>query len=235
MSVRLWSNDVYSVFPQQQPEKAESSAQARLATISETEPEPVAEADGQFERIWSVSAMSETRSVCVESAAFEVAEEKQAFTIVLPLAVNVSKITFLFREDNLGGLLYIDVGTGSVIGATEESAEAGDTSVAVTDTATEAFFAGSNIVLDSTRYTVTSVNLRRNTVRFSPALGSAVPAGTKAGFSVPIAKSLLIARTGEFTIDVGNRFLPMKCPITLVYTKRGEDTKMCFMNIEYTT
>ena len=235
MNVRLWSNDVYSVFPQHQTDKAESSAQARLASISETEPEPVSEADGQFERIWSVSPMSGTRSVCVESAAFEVTEEKQAFTIVLPLAVNVSKITFLFREENLGDLLYIDVGAGSVVGATEGSAEAGGTSVAVTDTAVEAFFAGSSIVLDSARYTVTSTDLRRNTVRFSPALGSAVPAGAKTGFSVPIVKGMLITRTGECTIDVGNRFLPMKCPITLVYTKRGDDNKMCFMNIEYTT
>lgn len=237
MSVQLWTNDVYSVFPQQpdNSDKAESSAQARLASITEVEPEPVQEANGQFERIWSVVPMSDTRSACVESAAFEVSEEKQAFTVVLPLAVNVSKITFLFREENLGDSVYIDVGAGSVVGATNDAAEAGDTSVTVTDTAAEAFYTGSSIVLDSTRYTVTSTDLRRNVVRFSPALPAAIAEGTKTGFSVPIAKGLLIARTGDFTIDVGNRFLPMKCPITLVYTKRGDDKKLCFMNIEYTT
>lgn len=235
MSVRLWSNDVYSVFPQQQPEKAESSAQARLASISETEPEPVSEADDQFERIWSVRPMSETRSVCIESAAFEVADEKQAFTIVLPLAANVSKMTFLFREENLGDSLYIDVGAGSVVGATAGDVDAGESSVSVTDTAVEACFAGSSIILDATRYTVTSTDLRRNCVRFSPALPAAVAEGTKIGFSVPIVKGMLITRTGDVTIDVGNRFLPMKCPISLVYTKRGDDKKLCFMNIEYTT
>jgi hypothetical protein len=241
MSVQLWSNGVYSVFPQQpdradDPDKAESSAsaRARLESISETEPEPVHEAAGQFERIWSVTPMSETRSICVESAVFEVSEEKQAFTVVLPLAVNVSKITFLFREENLGDSLYIDVGAGSVVGATTDAAEAGDTSVVVTDTAAEALFTGSSIVLDSTRYTVTSTDLRRNTVRFSPALPAAVAEGATTGFSVPIAKGVLITTTGYFTIDVGNRFLPMKCPITVLYSKRGDDKKLSFMTIEYT-
>lgn len=238
MSVRLWNNGVYSVFAQKKTEPvAETSEQAktRLEAIPEFEPEPVTEADGQFDRIWKVTPVSETRSVCLETAAFEVAQQTQVFTVMLPLAVNVSKISFMFREENLGDSLYMDVASESVVGTVTQNTSTGETVVPVSDTAAETFFSGSSIVLDTARYTVTSVDMRRGNVRISPPLSADIEEGCTTGFSVPIMKGFVITRTGDYVMDVGNRFLPQSCPITLVYTNRTEDKKICFMTIEYTT
>lgn len=244
MSVRLWNNGFYSIFAQKsvpavlEPESSEQ-ARMRLDVIpeneNETEPEPVSEADGQFSRIWNVTPVSESRAVCVESAAFEVTQETQIFTVMLPLAVSVSKINFMFREENLGDSLYMDVASESVVGTVTATADAGDTVVSVSDTAAETFFGGSSIVLDTTRYTVTSVDMRRGNVRISPPLAAAVEEGAKTGFSVPVMKGFVVLRTGDYEMDIGNRFLPQSCPITLVYTNRTEAKKICFMTIEYTT
>lgn len=233
-TVRLWNNNTWSVFP---PTLEESSDQARMAVIpeSESEQEPVYEADSQFQKIWTVTPYSDTRAVFIESAVFEIDQPTQVLTVMLPLPVSVSKISFMFREENIGDSLYMDVANESVVGTVTVAGEPGDASITVSESAADALFCGSNIVLDSVRQTVTSVDARHGIVRFSPPLKDPVSEGCMVCFSVPIMKGFVITKTGDYDVAVGNRFLPQTCPITLVYTKRGDAKKNCFMTIEYTT
>ena len=231
MSVRLWNNGAYSVFA---PHTTHGVGQS-LADIPEADLVAVMEADGQFRHIWKYAPVSETDAVILESVVFDVTDRTRVINVRLPLAVFVSKITFVFGEDNLGDSLYMDVASLTVVGTVSADISAAETVIPLSESAAHTFFRGSSLDLDNTRYTVTSVDIWGGKLRISPPLQANVDEGTVVGFSIPVVKGLVIAKTGDYVIDVGNRFLPQSCPITLVYTNTSEAKKRCYMNIEYTT
>jgi len=192
------------------------------------------DADGQFADLWRLQNVEGSRSHCIESAVFKVTDQVQAFTVQLPLAVTLASVKFTFLDANLGDSLHLDVGRGVLIGVIKEDAAAGDTSVVVSESAYDTLFTGCDLVTvpaaptdaastsdapKAERYTVTRV--KSGVVRFCPPLSGALPAGNPLSFAVPVMKDFPITRVGEFDLQLGGRFLPQKCPLTLVYTGRN--------------
>ena len=244
--IRLWSTGKWSVFAPAAPvtalDEASTSSQP-MATIPETDevaPVPVVEADGQFKRIWNVTDPEQSRGVFTEIAAFEVLPESQgaqgslqAYTVQLPLAVSVAKITFVLRDDNVGDSLYMDVAAGTIVGKLTEPANQGDTSVALSGAAADAFFSGCDLSIGESRYTVTGV--AADAVNVWPAIKEAAEDDKEVAFSIPVVKNYLVTKPGDYAVEVGGRYLPQSCPITIVYTNRSEAKKQCLLIVEYRT
>ena len=215
------------------------------STKPSAESAAVAEADGQFEKVWRMTSIDKSRSFCVEFASFEVTQQSQAFTILLPIPVSIMRLKFDFLPENVGDSLYMDAARGSVVGVVKEDASAGSSSLVASETAYDAYFTGSDLVAfppdtarvdqeSFSRHTVTGVG--QGVVRFWPPLKEDIPAGHSLGFAVPIMKNVAVTSAGEFAVDLRGRFLPQSCALTLVYTVKGGDMpKKCSLIVEYTT